>query len=166
MNRIAKKISKRLLFILVVIGASCLPSVTDPSFIPTAEYLVQNPIPHPEFVARINPEPTEILSNTERLCVLIYQGALWHPGDYAETLQRHIVNNTVFRINNQVIRPESVSFTDSFPRGRDGQITEDFGPNLQFCYTLSLEKGVYTASIETYSLTVERYYYAWAVTVG
>jgi hypothetical protein len=165
MARNKSRVLQWLLFILLIIGANCSPSIADPSFVPTAEYLLQNPLSRPEFVSRIDPEPTQALSNPQRICVLIYQGALWRPGDDADSLQTHIVNNTVFRINNQVMRPEEISTTGMFPRGRDGQITEDFGSNLQFCYATMLDKGVYTASIETYSLAVERHDYSWAITV-
>ncbi len=41
----------------------------DPAFLPTAEFLIHHPMPTPEFVSYINPEPGSTLDETTKFCV-------------------------------------------------------------------------------------------------
>ncbi len=41
----------------------------DPAFAPTAEFLIQHPMPTPEFISYVNPAPGSTLDGTTKFCV-------------------------------------------------------------------------------------------------
>ena len=156
----SKALSLQLL-ILLCIGCTIQ---ADPSLLPTAQYLAQNPIPLPDFVADIDPPPGSVVAPSSEICVTLYTGAIFEKGDTAGSLNNQLVTNTEFLINNQKLSP-FVFVRREFP-AMLGTIIDGIGTGwITFCFTPDLAEGSHIITVNTVSSSGKLYSYSWALEI-
>ncbi|MBA3874082.1 MAG: hypothetical protein H0X30_33530 [Anaerolineae bacterium] len=158
-NRIA------FIFLLALFCVGCSQSETVASITTTAESLLNAPLPLPEFIGHIRPPPNSTITASDKICISVYQGALWEAGTDAATLKSYIVANTHFAINNQQINPESASTTQDFGLTKEGKITDKYGSNIEFCLAPRLTSTAHVITVTTSSVSNKNFTYSWMVMV-
>ncbi len=151
------------LYLLLVscVGCAIQP---DSALIPTAQYLAQNPIPLPDFVASIDPAPGSVVTPSSEICVTLYTGAILEKGDTGGSLRQNILTNTEFLINNQKLSP-FVFVKHEFPAFLV-QIIDGVGTVwITFCFTPDLAKGSHLITVSTVSSSGKLYSYSWALEI-
>lgn len=129
----------------------------------TSEFNYKNPSPLPAFILSTRTFP----KNDGRVfCLTVYQGAFWEEGDNPQDLQSHLTDNAIFTINDQTIPNPSISISAMFPKDENGNITEKFGGNMDFCYLLGFLAGIYTATFESTDLHDNIHSYTWALEIS
>jgi hypothetical protein len=130
--------------------------------IPTAQYLVQNPVLLPDFIKAISPSPGSILAGSSEVCVTLYTGAILERGDTGGSLRTQILNNTEFLINNQKL-PPYVFVKHQFPAFSVEIIDGVSTGWITFCFTADLAKGIHIITVNTTSSSGKVYSYSWAI---
>lgn len=151
------------LHLLVVLCVGCAIQ-NDPALIPTAQYLVQNPIPLPYFVKAVNPAPGSIVAPSSEICVTLYTGGILEKGDTGESLQKQILANTQFLINNQNL-PSHVFVRYEIPAYSVEIIDGVSTAWITFCFTPDLAKGSHIITVNTMSSSGKSYSYSWALDI-
>jgi hypothetical protein len=136
----------------------------DPQYIPTAEYLLQNPIPTPDFIS-VNPPPGSVVSAADSIIVHVPISPNAPLGSKDE-----IANWTFTYLNRQRI-PRSnfgVTFSTVYSSDGPGVVYIEYA---DFIFPLSLSPGLHILEIRVgKSVTVlfnpaEAYTYTWAYKV-
>jgi hypothetical protein len=149
------------LLILLCVGCAVQP---DSRLIPTAQYLAQNPMPLPDFVAGIDPAPGSVVLPSSEICVTLYTGAILEKGDTAGSLRNQIVTNTEFLINNQKLSP-FVFVRHEYPAVLV-QIIDGVGTSIiTSCFTPDLAQGSHLITVNTLSSSGKLYTYSWALEI-
>jgi hypothetical protein len=160
-------ISKRMvlvsLFALFCTGCSLAQGDTPIS--KTAQSLINAPLPLPEFITRIAPPPGSTIAASDKICISVYQGALWDVGTDAATLESYIVSNTRFTIDDQPVTPEGAYTLKAFGLTKDGQITDKYGSDIEFCLAPKLTPTAHVIVVTTSSISGKQFVYSWAITV-
>ncbi len=133
-------------------------SLSREELIPTAEALIQNPLPLPSFLG-INPHAGV---NFDQLCLSLEGKGLLKEGEKFTDFRQSIAFNTFLYINNRPLNPVEISY----PLG--GFNIMDPGPEngtVYLCYNLDLEKGIHIAEVTTKNTSGTELYYKWAFSV-
>lgn len=170
---IRKDLSRRLIavILLLVLCAGLiliivLPEhqpINNPALDATSQYYFENPMPRPRFINWIRATNE---SEKSLLCFSVWQGAFWSKGDDSDLLQSHLITDSTLTINDRLIVGMGISIPAVFPRDENGNITEDFGGNIEFCYESFLPEGVYTAAFKASSLEGTQNSYSWGFRVN
>jgi hypothetical protein len=141
------------------------PSVLASSFSPTAESLMNRPLPTPDYMT-FSPFPGKI-GPAEKICLEIYPSEIWEPGDSADVLDNHIDANMTLWLDRQQM---SRQFREPFFRigilidkyDGNGKFAGSHGGPIYGCYSVNLAVGLHIASFEIVSTSGVRYLYTWA----
>src|SRR6185369_12777772 len=91
--------------------------------VPTAELLIQKPIPLPSFIGGIHPKPGGDFLAGEKLCLSLFPGALMKSGDIYHEFREYIGKNTSFLIDNRPL-PFMTFVELSYPAGGTPQVVK------------------------------------------
>jgi hypothetical protein len=146
-----------------------VPSILRPDLIPTAESLMRQPAPAPDF-AFVGPFPGKV-GPAERICVDLLPGRFWEPGDESEELSPHLAKNTKLLLDGQPISPayrESFVWTGPGIRKSDGKgnLIGSHGGSVAGCFSVNLALGLHIATIQVLSTSGVLYSYTWAFRVN
>ena len=120
----------------------------DAEFVPTAEYVLQHPIPTPEFIEGISPPIGTTLEGTQQVCIGILPGALSDKGETLE-LETNVAGSLRIVINNQVIPRDAVRIGMArmiYPLGGDR-----FSDLMSACFTPELDTGIHLFRVEMHN---------------
>lgn len=126
----------------------------------TAEALLLNPLPQPEFIV-------DMPSYPPFECVRINQEPIWELGDYASELSIHLANTMEIVVNDTHLPSSAINATRSlaaFPMYDDEDgIIGFYGGTISACFSVSnLAPGAHIATIKLFSLSGIEYSYTWA----
>lgn len=168
-NRFEKRIVYLIvgMIILLILGARFYilkvhqETSLSPEYIPTANFLAQNPIPVPAFIGGIDPAPGETLTSGQKVCFQIFPGELMKPGDSYIDLRNYMVGSTSVLINNQPL-PFNTSIEVSYPSVSLKVVNGQETGIILFCFTPELKVGIQIAEVMTKDMAGTEYLYEWA----
>jgi hypothetical protein len=151
-----KKVLALLLVFLILIGGAVLyiswawggeiKDTLDPALMPTARYLLDNPLPTPEFINSIDPPPGSVLSVLESVCLSVLPGAFSPAGDSHDEVLFTAASGTRIIINSRRLARNDVdiSILAILTELHDGRPTGQYN----VCIKPLLPKGLHTIEIQ------------------
>ncbi len=151
---------------LLITGFICLSCTTgDGKQTPnqTAESLLNNPLPQPDFVTSVG-HPTDG-------CIVISQEPFWAPGYSTAELYDYLVASQQFELDVNEISDSDVSFVvapiANPEYGEGNELQGLFGGPITICIDdVLLESGSHFAKIQLTDFSGEKYSFEWAFEIG
>jgi len=159
---INKKLSHLVGLLLLSAACSIQP---DPNLSTTAQYLAQNPLPKPDFINRVEPEPGSLSFGSPEINVQIYTGAIVEEGDTEATLHQQILSSTRFFINGQPL-PDYVYVRWEIPGVMNSIIHNVATGAIYFIFNPDLAAGMHILEVQLRSTSNKLYTYTWTVEVA
>jgi hypothetical protein len=147
---------------LIIASWFCVACTTDSaSYRATAESILENPAPSPDFVM---PIPLERAGSE---CVEVRQSKIWEAGDTELSLQRHLARHTRVFVDGQDIEipPPGIIFhlVPDVVLDDDSNIIARLGGPMIVCLDVNVfSTGAHLAEIRFESTSGIKYSYQWA----
>jgi hypothetical protein len=164
--------STLLVCFVLIACASCQPSSANSetaSRQATAESLLSNPEPLPEFIHYIIGASLDEFPVAQ--CVMINEAPLWESGfaeDENDKLTNHIMDTLEFSVNGQIVSKDDTNVTRLTSPATpvyDSQrkIIGSYGGPIEACFNANpFGEGLHTATVTLKTLTGKQYFHTWA----
>lgn len=159
-------------FATLVLLSSCSDKHVDTqdhqrrAILPTAEYLVKNPQPLPDFITSIEYDLNPENGSEKLMCLNIWQHPLWEPGIFAEELDQYIRRDSQIMIDNKLFPIDEFNMQPIgswHPVYDDGKLIGSYGDITNICVDASyIDSGVHLGFIRIFTSTATEYSYSWA----